>query len=177
MNIEERIQKAKEKENNRNFNQSIEMIIHLNNNEKINEVLELPNEFRIAKIYNLTNKDLKLNTREIRKLIRQQDFFIANEDVMPQIAKQFARYFIAFNKLPTKQNGLIYYTEEELPFLLERLRKSIRLISRNKVIQIAIGKANMANEWLVPNAVAVLNHLKTENIKRIIFKSSMGECE
>ncbi|MEM4714231.1 MAG: 50S ribosomal protein L1, partial [Candidatus Nanoarchaeia archaeon] len=123
----------------------------------------------------------KLSKTELKKIARTYDFFIAQANVMPLIAKVFGRYLSAKNKMPTPKLGNIVPPKTNLEPLVNNLRKSIRLtIKKSPVLQAAIGTEKMSDEDLTTNILAVLKNAETKlpdgkrNIKEIFLKQTMS---
>ncbi|MGC8885001.1 MAG: 50S ribosomal protein L1 [Candidatus Nanoarchaeia archaeon] len=190
----------------RKFVQTVELIVNLKDIDvkkeegKIEELLALPNgRGEPAKICALIGPELldftkgicdrviladdfeKLSQREIKRIARDYTFFIAQANIMPLVAKVFGRALASKGKMPTPKFGLIVPPKSNVKPLVEKLRKSIKLISKKApVIQTIVGNEKMSDEELMQNIIAVLDLLKAKlpnserNIKNIILKLTMG---
>ena len=112
--ILEALKKLAEKNKERKFVQSTDLIINLKNfdakKESVNLFLELPYKVKDAKIAGFLNKKSSIidtitkqefddykNKRKLKNLVKNYDFFISNASLMPLVAGTFGRYFCIFN--------------------------------------------------------------------------------
>ncbi|MEM4248404.1 MAG: 50S ribosomal protein L1 [Candidatus Nanoarchaeia archaeon] len=205
--ILEAIKKIKEGEK-RKFAQTIDLAINLkeidiNKEEgKLEEFLPLPHgRAKPAKIAAFVGPELKEHAtkfcdffilsddfskwndaRKIKKLAREYDFFIAQANIMPDIAKTFGRFFGPVGKMPNPKAGLVVPPKANLEPLVKNLRKTIKVaIKKAPVILCAVGSETMADEQIADNIMAVLERVKTKlpkaqhNIANIIIKTTMGK--
>jgi large subunit ribosomal protein L1 len=200
------IKKSREGEK-RNFSQTIELIINLKELDirkeegKIEEFLELPaGRGKPAKVCALIGPELKdaakkvcdnfvvsddfdsFDKRKIRKLAREHDFFIAQANIMPAIAKTFGRFLSPLGKMPSPKAGHVVPPKANIEPLVKILKKSVKLvIKKAPVFQTIIGNDNMTDEELHQNAIAVIEKLKgrlpkgEHNIKAVLIKTTMGK--
>jgi large subunit ribosomal protein L1 len=201
----EAIKKSREGEK-RNFSQTIELIINLKELDtkkeegKIEEFIELPaGRGKPAKVCAFVGPELrdaaakhcdvsvlsddfeKYDKRQIRKLARSCDFFIAQINVMPAIAKNFGRFLSPIGKMPSPKAGHVVLPKANIEPLIKILRKSVKVaIKKAPVFQTIIGNESMSDEELLQNTMAILERLKGKlpkgehNIKAILIKSTMG---
>lgn len=190
----------------RNFSQTVELVINLKELDikkeegKIEEFIELPaGRGKPAKVCALVGPELKnaaektcdsfvvsddfdsLDKRKIRKLARSNDFFIAQANIMPAIAKTFGRYFSPIGKMPSPKAGHVVPPKANIEPLVKMLKKTVKVaIKKAPVFQTIIGTDNMSDEELLQNAVAILDRLKGKlpkgehNIKNVMIKMTMG---
>jgi large subunit ribosomal protein L1 len=202
----EAIKKSREGEK-RNFSQTIELIINLKELDikkeegKIEEFVELPaGRGRAAKVCALVGPELKnaaekvcdsfvlsddfdsFDKRKIRKLARDNDFFIAQANIMPAIAKTFGRFLSPIGKMPSPKAGHVVPPKANIEPLVRMLKKTVKVaIKKAPVFQTLIGNEAMTDEELLQNAWAVVEKLKGKlpkgehNIKVILIKTTMGK--
>jgi len=204
--LTELIQTAKQPEKNkkRNFNQSVEASFRLTGVDisksgiKINETVELPEpgaadvkilvissgplgtEARRMNLPVLSREEVERmtgNKKDIRKLVNQYDYFIAEAPLMPIIGRVMGQILGPRDKMPTA----IPPTGSIAP-LVERLRRSIRLrMKANPVASCKIGNENMKVDELARNLQKVLSTVESKlpngekNIDYIAVKTAMGQ--
>jgi len=205
-NILEGIKKSREQEK-RKFKQSLELIINLKELDikkeegKIDEFIELPaGRGRDAKVCAFVGPELKpsaekicdsfvlsddfekLDKRKIRNIARDNDFFIAQANVMPAVAKTFGRFLSALGKMPSPKAGHVVPPKANIEPLVKSLRKTVHVsIKKAPVFQTLIGNETMDDDDLAKNATTVMERLKGKlpkgehNIKSVLLKTTMGK--
>ncbi len=197
------IKEAKEKSKKRNFTQTIELIIHLRDidlrkpENRIIEELELPHgKGKPAKIALFADGELAVkakdlvdrvitrsemleiakNKRQIRKLAKSFDFFIAQADLMPIIGRHYGQFLGPRAKMPK-----VVPPNADIKPLVERLRKSVRIkVKDQPLVQIPIGSENMEEEKVADNIIHVLRYLEQKlerglyHIESMYVKLTMG---
>jgi large subunit ribosomal protein L1 len=190
----------------RNFSQTIELIINLKELDikkeegKIEEFIELPaGRGKPAKVCALIGLELKdsakkfcdsfvvsddfdsFDKRKIRKLARDNNFFIAQANIMPAIAKTFGRFLSPLGKMPSPKAGHVVPPKANIEPLARILKRSVKVaIKKTPVFQTLIGTDNMSDEELQQNAFAIIDKLKVRlpkgehNIKTVLIKATMG---
>lgn len=204
------IKEIKEKSPSRNFTQTVDIILNLQyinikkDGEKVDIFISLPHtKGKKPKICALIDTQLakqakelldkvvlkddfdnyKNNKKEIKKLAREYDYFIAQANLMTDIASIFGRYFAPKGKMPNPKAGCIVPPETNLEPLAKKLHNLIRLTTKNEpIIKAVIGNQNMKDEELADNAMMIYNSLTNllpqhkNNIKSVFIKLSMGPC-
>jgi len=200
------IEKAREGQK-RKFTQTVELVINLKDvdvkqeENKIEELVKLPNgRGKKAKVCALVGPELfepakavcdlviladnfqKVSEREIKTLAKKYDFFIAQANIMPLVAKVFGRALSPRSKMPSPKLGLIVPPKANIKPLVEDLKQSVKLICKKApVIQTLVGIETMKNEDLAKNILAILDKVKSKlpnkehNIKNILVKLTMGK--
>lgn len=198
------IKEAKAADKDRKFKQSVEMYVILKDIDvkkgfSINETVQLPKKPSTpttvcvmaggdmglkAKSANADRvisgeeiNSLASNKREARKFINNYDFFLADTQLMTTVGKVLGQLLGPRGKMPVP----VPYNVPIEPFL-NRFRSSIRVKVKNSLsLSCKIGDETMSDEDLAANAHAVLNAIEKKlpngdkNIKKIIFKTSMGK--
>ena len=206
--ISEAITKVKKASQKRNFSQSVDLIINLKDidisksGEKVEEHVVLPHgSSKPAKICAFVGGELKADAeklcdtvildtkfdqwkdqRKFKKLARNCDFFIAQANVMPEVAKRFGKYLAPRAKMPNPKAGQVVPPKANLKPLVEKLRNTV-LVQTKKVpvIQCSIGNEKMKEDELAENITTILNVLEHKlphgkaNIQTIIIKTTMGK--
>ena len=121
--------------------------------------------------------------KKIKKLAKQNDFFIAQSTIMTKIAATFGRVLGPKNKMPNPKAGCVVLPKTNLKPLYDKLQKTVRILARNKpLIQVSIGKEDMPDEQLADNLLMVydqlIHHLPKErnNLKNIFIKTTMSKA-
>jgi large subunit ribosomal protein L1 len=119
--------------------------------------------------------------KEIRKLAKTNDLFIAQANIMPDVAKFFGRVLGPRGKMPNPKAGCVVPTNANLKVLTERLKKMLHVVAKIQLsAKCSIGKEDMADDKLIENIMGVYNTVlhalpqEQNNIKSIILKLSMG---
>ncbi|MBW2969905.1 50S ribosomal protein L1 [Candidatus Woesearchaeota archaeon] len=120
--------------------------------------------------------------RKIRKLARECDYFVAQANIMADVAKAFGRIFGPRGKMPNPKAGCVVPPNANLKTLSENLRKTIKATAKiQPSIKVIVGNEDMPDEQVAENAMAiytnVLQKLPQElfNIKSVLLKMTMSE--
>jgi len=200
------IKQAKENSGERKFAQSVDLIINLKAHGKekaeVEELATLPHlSAKKRKVCALVGAELKIEAeqhcdkvvlesqfskyakpRQVRTLRRDYDFFIAQANIMPDVARTFGKYFAPVGKMPNPKFGMIVPPKAKLGPLTEKLRASV--LARAKklpVVSVRIGDEKMDDEKLAENATALIDLVtaklprKEQNVASVIVKTTMGK--
>jgi large subunit ribosomal protein L1 len=198
------VKEAKDKSEKRKFNQSVELILKLQDIDmkstegKIQEVVELPYALeKPNKICVIASGELALKARkgnadhvierteleglagkkqELRKIANEYDFFIAEAPLMPLVGKTLGSVLGPRGKMP-----MPVPPSADIASLIAKHRKTIVLRLRSQpILQNRIGMENMKDEEIAENIQAVLRVLEgklkkgMKNIKFAYIKTAMG---
>ena len=205
--IEKAIKTAKEKSNKRKFSQTIEFIMNFKGvdfkkqDNRIDLFLELPNDkgkeikigcFAAPELGEQakTNCDTIIVHREfpkykekkdIKKLADSCDWFLAQATIMPDVAKVFGRVFGPKGKMPNPKAGCVVPPNANLKPLVERLKRTVRIISREQYsIKTSVGTEKSDEAKVLQNIETIYNTVIAKlpqgdaNVKSAIVKLSMG---
>jgi large subunit ribosomal protein L1 len=192
------LKELREKSKKRNFPQSVDLIVSLKEfdikkpDNKINEDVFLPNKYEDSKVvvFSDTVKDVNCDVlttadieklakqkRELKKMIRKTDFFLAEPKLMPTVGKLLGQLLAPKGLMPK-----LITPGSDVNSLVEKLKKSIRVkIKDSPVIQCQIGNEKMEDEKIVENVETVLKFLETKlpkgkhNIGKIMLKLTMSK--
>lgn len=119
--------------------------------------------------------------KEIRKLARTHDLFIAQANIMPDVAKFFGRVLGPRGKMPNPKAGCVVPPNANLKVLTEKLKKTLHVVAKTQLsAKCSIGKQDMTDEQLTENILTVTNTVlhalpqEQNNIKSMLLKYSMG---
>jgi large subunit ribosomal protein L1 len=198
------VKEAKEKSQKRKFNQSVELILKLQDidmkatESKIQEVVELPYGFeRPNAICVIASGELAMKARnakadrvveksdlenmagkkqEMRKIANAYDVFIAEAPLMPLVGRTLGSVLGPRGKMP-----IPVPPTADIVALLTKNRKTIIVRMRNQpILQNRVGMENMKEEEISENIQAVLRVLEAKlkkgmkNIKFAYIKTAMG---
>ena len=196
----------------RKFVESIDVIINLKNinlkdpNKRFNNEFELPNVIaenpkicffidgdQLIEAKNLgvdaVSKERieelgKADKIEKKKFVKQYDFFIASNNLMRFVAKDFGKILGPRGKMPRPMPqgyGVIGPGDPIAP-VIERYKKIIRLkLTKFPLIQFKIGNKDMDIKVLSENFKAALDFIEhkmekgRQNIRSIYVKTTMGK--
>ncbi|MEK6906056.1 MAG: hypothetical protein AABW81_00355, partial [Nanoarchaeota archaeon] len=120
--------------------------------------------------------------KEIKKLIKKYDFFIAQSSLMPIVATTFGRVLGPSGKMPSPQLGILMNADDKaIEEIKRKVNNSVKIRTKEPSIKIAIGKYSMKNEEIVENIIAVYNAVlkalpkEKDNVKNIEVKLSMSK--
>ena len=120
--------------------------------------------------------------KELKKLADSYDFFIAQANLMVQVAGAFGRILGPKGKMPNPKAGCVVLPKTNLKPIVDKLKKTIKLVSRNTLmVQCSIGKEGMDENKIVENAVTIYNQVlhampqEKNNIKEVMLKLTMSK--
>ena len=184
-------------EKQRKFDQTVDLIVNLQKfdvkKNPVNTFVSVPYKIKdkkIAGFLEMKNKNFDTITpdqfrkytdkKELKKIAKNYDFFIAQPNVMPKVATTFGRVLGPLGKMPSPQLGIILNTDDKtINELKEKINSSIKIRTKDASIKVPIGKQSMEDEKIIENVLAVYNSLLKnlskgkENIKNIEIKFTM----
>ena len=203
------IKKAKENSKDRKFVQSMDLIINLkdinlkNPEEHVDVFTKLPHQIgKKIKVCALVGPELKEeakkvcdltidsdefpkfqgNKKELKKLANEYDYFIAQANIMANIAKVFGKVLGSRGKMPNPKAGCVVPPKTNLKPLYDNLQSTIRLLAKTSpVIYVKVGKEDMKDEEIADNILSLYNTLihslqkEENNISSVIIKTTMGK--
>lgn len=211
-NILDAIKLAKEVSKKRNFKQGFDLVINLKNlnlkkpeeNLLLFTQLNHPIPNKKTKIAAFVDYDLEkqakeacdlvilkdefpkyeLKKRELKKLGRAYDYFIAQADIMPKVATLAGRILGPIGKMPNpKIGGVVPGNLPSIKPITDRLRTTIKLQTKNELtIKTAVGNEDMKDDDVADNVLALYNFIlhslpqEKNNIKSVLVKLSMGSA-
>ncbi len=202
----EALKKAKESAKKRNFTQSFEISIALKDvdlrkpEERISTYVVLPKgRGKDVKVCAFVDKDMltqareacdkviakedfpKIDKKEIRRLCKECDWFIAEATVMMDIAKHFGKFLAQKKKMPDPKAGAVFPPNANLKGIVQRFKNLIKIEAKKQpVINAPIGTESQSIEDVAENAKAVYEQVVhslprgTQQIKSVYVKLTMG---
>ena len=186
------------KERKRKFVQSVDLIVNLKNfdvrREALNTFLFVPHgsEKKIAAFFVKRSKLIDTITEEdfvkykelkdIKKLAKKYDMFLAVAPMMGKVATKFGRVFGPMNKMPSPLAGIVPKEDDEMiKGMLDKMGKAIRVKNKEMSIKVSVGKESMSDKELVANVEAAVKELEKklpkgrDNVKNILVKLTMSK--
>ncbi|HLC57812.1 MAG TPA: hypothetical protein VJH95_04525 [Candidatus Nanoarchaeia archaeon] len=116
-----------------------------------------------------------------KKLASQYDFFIAQANLMAQIATTFGKVFGPRNKMPNPKAGAVVSPGSDLQQVKSKLSKQARLQTKKElIVKASIAQESMSDEHVAENFLVAYNALihalpqEESNIKEVFLKLTMG---
>lgn len=184
------------KEKKRKFTQTVDLVMNLKNfdvrKEALNTFIQVPHgsEKKLAAFFQKRSKLIDTITEEdfvkykemkdIKKLAKKYDAFIAVAPMMGKVASKFGRVFGPMNRMPSPQAGIIPKEEDAMvTAMIDKMNKSIRVKNKEMAIKIAVGKEDMSDDEIAENVEAAIKGLKkalprgNDNVKEVLIKFTM----
>jgi large subunit ribosomal protein L1 len=201
MTFKESFEEAVENSEDRNFTESIDLIINFRDidlsdpNNRFNEDFKLPyqadDEVKIAVIgesivNNADNADRTITKDELeemydnpdqaRKLADEFSFLIAEAPMMPKIGQQLGQIFGPRNMMPDPMPPGSDPTDK-----IESLRNTVTLrLREDPLMQVKVGNEEQDDDEVASNAEAIYDFVVEQlpqgdnNIKSVLLKTTMG---
>ena len=199
MNFEEAVEEALEASEDRDFTESMDLIINFRGldlsdpNNRINEDLKLPNQadesIKVAVIGDSLSgdnadrhisedelEDMFDNPNDAKTLADEFTFLIAEAPLMPKIGQQLGQVFGPRNMMPDPTPPGSDLEEE-----IEDLRNTVRIsVKEQPLLQIKVGKEDHDPSDIARNASTVYNFVEDNlpkggnNVKNVMIKTTMG---
>ncbi len=184
------------KEKKRKFTQTVDLVMNLKNfdvrKEALNTFVSVPHgsEKKLAAFFTKRSKLISTITEEdfvkykemkdIKKLAKKYDAFIAVAPMMGKVATKFGRVFGPMNRMPSPQAGIIPKEDEEMvKMMIDKMNKSIRVKNKEMAIKLPVGKEDMSDDEISENVEAVIKGLEKvlprgrDNVKEVLIKFTM----
>lgn len=197
MKVNEAIQELRKSEKKK-FVQTVDLIINLQKfdvrKEAVNSFIQLPHAGEKKICAFLTRKTPLVDTiiktefekfkneTDIKRLSKSYEAFIAVASLMPSVATTFGRVLGPVGKMPSPQAGIIPLDDDNaVKAMLEKMKKSVRVRTKEKSIKIAIGKESMSDKELEENVISAVNSIegflprKNDNIRNVMIKFTMSK--
>jgi len=120
--------------------------------------------------------------KKLKKLAEEYDYFIAQANLMPQVAATFGKVLGTRGKMPNPKLGCVVPPNANLEPLVKKLNSTVRLVAKKATnLQCIAGKENQEEDQIIDNILtiyqAVLKNVpnETQNVKNIYLKFTMGK--
>jgi len=181
----------------RKFDQSVDLIVNLQKfdlkKNQVNLVVSVPHKIKEKKIVGfLETKNKKVKTitkeefkkysdkKELKRLVKKTDFFIAQASLMPKVATTFGRVLGPAGKMPSPQLGILMNVDDKaIEELLNKINTSVKIRTKEASIKLCVGKQSMKDEDIIENILTVYNAVlkvmpkEKDNIKNVEIKFTM----
>ena len=184
------------KEKKRKFDQTLDLIVNLKNfdvrKEALNSFVSVPNGGdkklagfflkRSSLIDTITEADFVKykDLKDIKKLAKRYDGFIAVAPMMAKVATKFGRVFGPMGRMPSPQAGIVPKEDDDMvKMMIGKMNKSIRVRNKEMAIKLGVGKESMSDYDLAENVEAVLKGLEKllprgqDNVREVLLKFTM----
>lgn len=206
--IEKAVEEAKKNSKQRKFKQTVELIINLKEldlkkpEHQVEFFITLPNPVRKNVICAFLGPELadqgkqlvdKVVTvdqfpryaqdkKSIKKLAQECDIFMAQANIMTEIAKVFGRVLGPRAKMPNpKAGGVVPANIPNMKPVVDRLKTQIKISAKlQPTIKVAVGKEENENTKIADNINAIHSQLvqmlpnEQHNVKNMLVKLTMG---
>ena len=193
------IEKLRKTDKKRNFDQTIDLIVNLKNfnvkKDSFIAFVQVPNKVKDKKVAGFFEKKSEAidtitkeefpgfkEKKDLKKLIKNYDFFIANAKLMPAVATNFGRVLGPAGKMPSPQLGIIpVESPEAIKAVLGKINSSVRIRVKEPSVKVGIGKQSLTDEQILKNAVIIYGKIveglpkKEEHVKSILIKLCMDK--
>jgi large subunit ribosomal protein L1 len=183
-------------EKKRKFVQSVDVVMNLKNfdvrREALNTFIFIPHgsEKKLAAfttkrsdvIDTITEEDFVKykEMKDIKKLAKKYDAFIAVAPMMGKVATKFGRVFGPMNKMPSPAAGIVPKDDDTMiKAMMEKMSTAIRIKNKEASIKFTVGKEDMDDDKLAENISAAIKGLEKklpkgrENVKEVLIKFTM----
>jgi large subunit ribosomal protein L1 len=181
----------------RKFDQTLDLIVNLQKfdirKNQINSFIVVPNKIKdknIAGFFETKKEDIDVITpddfkkfkdkKELKKIVKKYDFFIAQASLMPKVATSFGKVLGPAGKMPSPQLGILMdVNDKTIKIIKDKINKSIKIRVKQPSIKVAIGKESLSDENLIENISVFYNSLlkllpkDKDNIKNLEIKFTM----
>jgi large subunit ribosomal protein L1 len=120
--------------------------------------------------------------KKVKKLADEYDFFIAQANIMPLVAKTFGKILGRAGRMPNPKAGCVVPPKTNLKPLCDRLQKTVELKMRTApMIQCKVGLEDMKDEDIAENVMVIFNAFlhalpnEQNNINSVMLKTTMGK--
>jgi len=193
------IEKLRNTEKKVNFDQTVDLIVNLKEfdvrKSAFNLFIQVPNKVKDKKIAGFFEKKSDLidtikkddfvkfkEKKDIKKLIKKYDFFVANAKLMPAVATTFGRILGPAGKMPSPQLGILPSEDEKIiKDIINKINSSVRIIVKEPSIKIGIAKQSLTDEQIMQNAISIYHKIleslprKKDNVKNVKIKLTMDK--
>ena len=117
-----------------------------------------------------------------KKLVKEYDYFIAQANIMPQVAATFGKVLGPKGKMPNPKAGCVVPPKAALKPLYDKLQTTVRLQAKTQmVVNTMVGNDSQDEKEILDNIKTIYNQLvhhlpnAQDNIKSVYIKYTMGK--
>lgn len=193
------VQELRKTEKKKNFDQTVDLIINLKEfdvrREAFSTFIQLPVKIKEKKILGFFEKDSKIidtikkddfpkykEKKDMKRLIKQYDFFISSAKLMPAVATTFGRFLGPAGKMPSPQLGILPSEDDKLvEAVINKINSTVRIKVREPSIKVPIAKESFKDEDIVKNATTLYHRIiemlprKKDNLRNVKIKFTMSK--
>jgi large subunit ribosomal protein L1 len=182
----------------RKFDQTIDLIVNLKDFDVRREAFSLfvqtPHMVKKRKVAGFFEKKSKFidsfvkeefpnfkEKKDLKKLVANYDFFVANAKLMPSVATTFGRTLGPAGKMPSPQLGILVSEEENvINDAIKKINQTAKIKVKEPSIKVPIGLESLKDDEIVKNCVAVYHKLietlprKKDNVRNVKIKFTMS---
>jgi len=121
------------------------------------------------------------DAKKAKKLADEHDFFIAQANIMPQVAKAFGKILGTRGKMPNPKAGCVVPPKTSLKPLYDRLQKTLRIKAKELLaVQCRVAREDMTEQEIADNVMTIYKQLVNNlpnhenNINKVMLKLTMG---
>lgn len=132
----------------------------------------------------ITNEEFKLyapDKKKIKQVANEYKYFIAQANIMQDIAKTFGRIFGPRGKMPNPKAGCVVPPNANLAQLVEKLKKTIKVSAKTQTsIKCTVGNEKMPEDQIAENMQIIYSQVlhalinEDKNIKEVLIKLTMS---
>ena len=122
------------------------------------------------------------NPGQMKKLAAEYDFFIAQANIMKEIAANFGRILGSRGKMPNPKGGMVVPPKAQLGPIVERLKRTVHVrIKAAPIFQAGVGAMDQDPSEIAKNVSTLYKQLldslpnQETNVRSVYLKSTMGE--
>ena len=122
------------------------------------------------------------NKKSIKKLLDETEYFIAQANLMAQVATHFGKVLGPKGKMPNPKAGCVVPPNANLKPLADKLRQTVVIkVRTGPMVQMIVGKEDMKDDDIIDNILtldeAIVHHLPggRAQVKGIYLKLTMSK--
>lgn len=193
------IQELRKTDKKIKFDQTIDLIVNLKNfnikKDSFTAFVQVPNKVKDKKVAGFLEKKSELvetitkeefprfkEKKDLKKLVKDYDFFIANAKLMPSVATDFGRVLGPAGKMPSPQLGIVpIESPEVIKAVLGKINSSVRVRVKEPSVKVGIGKQSLTDDQILKNIMIIYEKIveglpkKEEHVKSVLIKLCMDK--
>lgn len=198
------LERLKKNSKKRNFKQKVDLVINLKNidvkKDNVDNFIVLPFSSKINKVCGIVDEELLKEAKGscdeviskteiakyrdkkmVKKLAKNNDFFIAQASLMGETASVFGRVLGPLGKMPNPKYGGVVLPGGSVRQVVEKFKRLTRVRTNKEAsVKVNVGDEEMKNEDIAANIASVyesvVNSLSNgeSNIKKVMVKLTMS---